>query len=172
MTAARLSIRQQNFLNRRHAIPFRETGRKLEIVAAASRNAAGRNQLSDFRADHRDRASANFRANAAGATHSAEMPEQSKSGHINGCFEKPSLSECRSNTVELGHNGDHFSLQQTAGQAALDSCSDDTCAQRFRQDQDVARTRVRIGEHAPRRYEARYRESVNWFLFTNPMPTE
>jgi len=38
-------------LNRRHAIPFRETGRKLEIVAAASRNAAGRNQLNDFRID-------------------------------------------------------------------------------------------------------------------------
>ncbi len=64
------------------------------------------------------------------------------------------------------------SFQQTAGQAALDSCSDDTCAQRFRQDQDVARTRVRIGEHAPRRHEARYRESVNWFRVANRMPTE
>src|SRR5579872_2496612 len=100
------------------------------------------------------------------------MPEQTKSRNINCGFDKSSLGKLRSGAVEFSHNGDHFSFEQTAAQAALDSCCDDTCANRFRQDQDIARTSIRIRQHALRRHKAGNGESVNWFRISDCMTAE
>ena len=81
----------KSFLSRSSAVPFREFVREGKIVAAAARDATGRDELEDFRADHRHSASSNLGANTAGATHRAQMPEQPKPGHINRGSEKSSL---------------------------------------------------------------------------------
>jgi hypothetical protein len=85
-TAARLRIRQQYFLSRSSAVPFREFVRKVKIVAAAGRDATVRDELEDFRADHWHSVSSNLGANTAGATHRAQMPEQPKPGNVNRGF--------------------------------------------------------------------------------------
>jgi formate dehydrogenase subunit gamma len=90
-TAARLSIRQQSLLSRSGGVPLCEIRREGKIVVAAARDAVGRNELEDFRADHRHCAGSNLGANATGATHPSKMPEQAKAGHINRGPKKPFL---------------------------------------------------------------------------------
>src|SRR5271169_3028459 len=85
-TAARLRIRQQCFLIWSGAVPCCEFVCKVKIVAAAARDATVRDELEDFRADHWHSDSYNLGANAAGATHRAQMPEQPKPGNVNRGF--------------------------------------------------------------------------------------
>jgi hypothetical protein len=126
--AARLRIRQQRFLSGAGAVPFSEFGREGKIVVASARDAAGCNEMENLRVDHGHGAGGNLSANTAGATHRAEMPEQSKPSHINRSFEKAFLSEARPFIIELCYYGDGSPFRRAASESALDPCRDDTCA--------------------------------------------
>ena len=96
-----------------------------------------------------------------------KMAEQPKPGHIHRGPHQASLGQFRPGIVQLRHNRDHFAFQQRLGQPALDARGDDTRAERFRQDQHVARPSFRVGQHAPRRNQAGDGQAIDRFRVSN-----
>src|SRR5947208_14594303 len=100
------------------------------------------------------------------------MTLQSVGGDIGGGADQVAFGKFGASGVDLRHQGDHFLLEQARSNSAFDRSSGDASAERFRQNQQIDGTRVRVCSNAVNIHNSRDGQTLNGLGIANAMATD
>src|SRR5438067_143527 len=100
------------------------------------------------------------------------MTDQTVASDVRRRADETKLGEVGADSVNSRHEGDHFFLKDTRSESALDSSSSDAGPEWFRQNEQIARARVRVRCDTANIHDSGNRQTVNWFGITNGMAAD
>jgi hypothetical protein len=133
------------------------------------RNEAQIHEFVNFVADDRHSSGIDIRGNTTRPAQRDQMPYQPVASDISGGPHEPQFCQIGADRVDLRHKGDHIFLQRARSHSAFNRGRGDTGAERLRQNECIAGTRICVCGDASDVYEPCDRKSVDRFWIANGM---